>query len=175
MLGDQLRDQNDASAVQVCVVESFRLQFLHLDRETTGFILIGIFKRASSFRKETKIWTIPFLPPPCYKQVLKMKKKKFADYKERRRVTSLYHGSKISGSRQSFLTSRPFAQCRTMKEKFGLTSCSWVQSCTGKSGNFATMATWRNDFSYSCHSRFAFASVRKTLRGAYFFSLLSGP
>ena len=28
MLGDQLRDQNDASAVQVCVVESFRLQFL---------------------------------------------------------------------------------------------------------------------------------------------------
>ena len=68
-----------------------------LDRETTGFILIGIFKRASSFRKETKIWTIPFLPPPCYKQVLKMKKKKFADYKERRRVTSLYHGSKISG------------------------------------------------------------------------------
>ena len=46
-----------------------------LDRETTGFILIGIFKRASSFRKETKIWTIPFLPPPCYKQVLEMKKK----------------------------------------------------------------------------------------------------
>ena len=31
MLGDQLRDQNDASAVQVCVVESFRLQFLRFD------------------------------------------------------------------------------------------------------------------------------------------------
>ena len=53
---------------------------------------------------------------------------------------------------------------RRPEEKYGLLFCSWVQSCTGKyfrfffsailaglrllrSTNFATMATWRNDFS----------------------------
>ena len=60
--------------------------------------------------------------------------------------------------------------CRTMKKEYSLLFCSWVQSRTGKSyirnllllslpylqdhgllrsANFATMATWRNDFSFS--------------------------
>ena len=72
---------------------------------------------------------------------------------------SSYHGSKILGSQQSFLT----------EPATGLPFCSWVQSCTGKSymtsclfflpflqdysllknisRNLATMTTWCNDFS----------------------------
>ena len=49
-----------------------------------------------------------------------------------RSVTSGYHGSKISGLHQSFLTETVIC-CRTMEAKYGLPSCSWVQSCTGKS------------------------------------------
>ena len=52
------------------------------------------------------------------------------------------------------------ALSKPWKKKYGLPFCSWVQWCTGKSfvsylqdhgllrsGNFASMATWRNDFS----------------------------
>ena len=49
-----------------------------------------------------------------------------------RLVTSGYHGSKISGLHQSFLTETVIC-CQTMVETYGLPSCSWVQSCTGKS------------------------------------------
>ena len=48
-----------------------------------------------------------------------------------RSVTSGYHG-KISGLHQSFLTETVIC-CQTMEETYGLPSCSWVQSCTGKS------------------------------------------
>ena len=54
----------------------------------------------------------------------------------KRSVTSRYHGSKISGSQQYFLTETAFSHCETMeetKEKYGLLFCSQVQSCTGKS------------------------------------------
>ena len=66
-----------------------------------------------------------------------------------------------------FLDRHGHLHCRTMNETYGLSFCSWVQLCTGKScmsmfnfflpylqghvllrpRNFATMATWRNDVS----------------------------
>ena len=98
-------------------------------------------------------------------------KQKIAPYMgiERRSVTSGYHGSKISGSQQSFFTetSCETAICIVDRRKKSTTFCSRVQSCTGKSyisifsfffvpylqdhgllrsRNFASMARWRKDF-----------------------------
>ena len=71
--------------------------------------------------------------------------------------------------------------CWTMKEKYVLPVCRWVQSCRGKSTicqffifflpylpyhgllrskNFATMATWRDDSPFPCgHSSFLFEHI----------------
>ena len=53
----------------------------------------------------------------------------------KRSVTSRYHGSKISGSQQYFLTETAIFIVKRWKrqEKYGLLFCSQVQSCTGKS------------------------------------------
>ena len=53
--------------------------------------------------------------------------------RERRSVTSRYHGGKIMiWILTIFLDKDGHLHCRTMEEKYGLLFCSWVQSCTGK-------------------------------------------
>ena len=51
----------------------------------------------------------------------------------RRKVTSSYYGSTISRSQQSFLIGGGHLHYRAMEERYGLTFCSRVQQCTGKS------------------------------------------
>ena len=90
--------------------------------------------------------------------------------RERRGVTSRYHGDKIMiWILTIFLDKDGHLHCRTMEEKYGILFCSWVQACTGKEfmffvlsvpwttvcSDFATMATWRNDFSSSVFFWFA--------------------
>ena len=50
---------------------------------------------------------------------------------ERRSVTSVYHGSKICGCQQSFLTETAI-WFSNVGRKYRLTFCSWMQSYTGK-------------------------------------------
>ena len=53
--------------------------------------------------------------------------------RERRSVTSRYHGDKIMiWILTIFLDKDGHLHCRTMEEKYGLLFCSWVQSCAGK-------------------------------------------
>ena len=78
---------------------------------------------------------------------------------EKRDVTlpcwqNFFYLNNLSWQRWHLALSKPW------KKKYGLPFCSWVQWCTGKSfvsylqdhgllrsGNFTSMATWRNDFS----------------------------
>ena len=53
-------------------------------------------------------------------------------------MTSSYYGSTISRSQQSFLIGGGHLHYRAMEERYGLTFCSRVQQCTGKShANFS--------------------------------------
>ena len=110
---------------------------------------------------------------------------------QRRSVTSRYHGSKISGSQQSFWTETVVCIVDRLKKRMG---CCFVPDCNHaqeshtsylqdhgllRTANFATMATWRNDFSFSILVQtvtlYKFIRiVTLQIRGGYlWFSLLS--